>query len=412
MNEWRGGVPLEAHDFDGQTVVSALARAKLEPDQRVRDVLRRAMGYHVYPNPPSNEVTTLSLLFALVDVNARGTEWIDLSKLHRPVRLVRNRWSQEPGTAVANPGSAKLLASAARLSNFGTLGASHVLAAMLTDALESHSWARRTPAASQLIDAFGLRSNVRLQDHPRLQRFLEAVRDEALGADDYQYMLTMDGDRVAFRIVSRLGDYYEDAGTGSWVPERALLTHLGGIGTFLPAVIGELEDLLGSGSARELDYQRFFERHPYFLRQGDYREVYPHVYLTREDGGRLIPDFILTNKATQQAAVLDLKLPGHPILVRDTDNRVRFSQAVMKARAQLLEYQRWFDDSRNRERLQSAIGLVAYRPRLMVVVGRASEFTNEFERQLLRDQNPDLEVVTYDDLVALARQRMARIEPI
>ena len=60
--------------------------------------------------------------------------------------------------------------------------------------------------------------------------------------------------------------------------------------------------------------------------------------------------------------------------------------------------------------LKDKLGMEVYRPRLMVVIGRASEFTNAFERQKLASRTPDVDVVTYDDIVQHARQRRVFIE--
>ena len=57
-------------------------------------------------------------------------------------------------------------------------------------------------------------------------------------------------------------------------------------------------------------------------------------------------------------------------------------------------------------KLSGRIGMEIYRPRLMVIIGRASEFSDAFERQKLRDRNPDIEIVTYDDILSFAKDRM------
>jgi len=155
-----------------------------------------------------------------------------------------------------------------------------------------------------------------------------------------------------------------------------------------------LDALINNVKAKEDDFQRFFERHPHFFRKWDFREVYSHVYLTREDDGPLVPDFILTNVAAQDAAIVDLKLAARlrKPLVRRQPNRVRFADAIMEARAQLLEYRDWFDAPDNRKRLKDRVGMEIYRPRLMTIIGRASEFADGLERQRLRDQLKDIEI--------------------
>jgi len=46
-----------------------------------------------------------------------------------------------------------------------------------------------------------------------------------------------------------------------------------------------------------------------------------------------------------------------------------------------------------------------YEPKLIVVIGRSSEFVDEVDRQRLAADHPDIEVVTYDDLVEYAQRR-------
>jgi len=132
------------------------------------------------------------------------------------------------------------------------------------------------------------------------------------------------------------------------------------------------------------------------------------VYLVRSDQGPLIPDFILTNPDIQQATIVDLKLPK-PKLIRRQKNRERFSAAVMEARAQLLEYRDWFEQKTNRERLAAKVGMELFRPRLAAVIGRSADFTCAIDRQKLAAATPDIEVVTYDDIVTYAKRRLIAI---
>lgn len=161
---------------------------------------------------------------------------------------------------------------------------------------------------------------------------------------------------------------------------------------------------------KEQTLQKFFERYPHFFRRWDYREVCPHVYLTRDDEnqGPLIPDFILTNRDAMEAFVVDLKLPSAKI-VRNQRNRRRFSACVLEAKAQLLEYSRWFEHRLHRERLREIIGMSIYRPQLAVVIGRSDDFTDELDRQRLRDS--EVSIVTYDDILEMARRRMRILHP-
>ncbi len=187
--------------------------------------------------------------------------------------------------------------------------------------------------------------------------------------------------------------------------QNALLTPLKDqFAAFTQEEIGELEELLNSPNTKELDLQRFFEGHQSFLGRWGYQSVHPQVTLT-QPGGALVPDFILTDSRLHRAAILDLKLPG-VALVRRQQNRDRFGGAVMEARSQLLRYRDWFRAEANRLTLKMRVGMEIYEPRLIAVIGRTSQFQDEVERQQLSADNPDIEIATYDDVLAFAERRM------
>lgn len=166
--------------------------------------------------------------------------------------------------------------------------------------------------------------------------------------------------------------------------------------------------MLNDRRVKEADLQTFFEQHPEFFRAWDFRDVYPHVYLTRENDGPLIPDFLLVNPEVQRATVVDIKLPASRLVSRRR-NRDRFSAAVEEARAQLLEYRDWFEDRHNREKLKQQVGLEIFRPRLGVVIGSSAEFRDALDRQRLTSRFPDVEVFTYDDVIRQAQQRLVLV---
>jgi len=241
----------------------------------------------------------------------------------------------------------------------------------------------------------------------RLCRVLDRAADLAeLKSEDVQYLMTFESNRIVFRPTSVLDTYLMRNPLGVESTELALLTHFrdqyAGV---RPSEILELEELINDPRAKEGDLQRFFENHPHFFRMWDYRDVYPHVYLTREDEGPLIPDFILVDPELQKAMVLDLKLPKAKLVVRKP-NRRRFASAVDEAKAQLLEYRDWFEDRHNRAKLKEILGMEIFRPRMGVVIGTSQEFRTVVERQQIASRYPEIEVVTYDDIVRHAQRRL------
>lgn len=247
-------------------------------------------------------------------------------------------------------------------------------------------------------------------DVPDLEDFLEAQASLPHRADDIEYIVALEDERIIFRPVSVLDDYVQRGHSGLLVPQRTLLTHFkDAYGLFTSDQIEELEFLMNNPLAREAEFQAFFERNPHFLRCGDYREIYPQPYLRHKDVRSLIPDFILTDRALAKAAVVDLKLPG-PKLIRRQANRERFSSAVLEARAQLLRYREWFRSEPNRRSLSEVVGMEIYEPHLMVIIGRSAEFQDAIDRQRLNADLCDVEVVTYDDIVTFARRRRISLQ--
>ncbi len=82
----------------------------------------------------------------------------------------------------------------------------------------------------------------------------------------------------------------------------------------------------------------------------------------------------------------------------------------MEARAQLLTYRRYFEETSNRQKMRELLGMEIYHPHLAVVIGRSTEFVSSLQRQRLISDTADIEIVTYDDILAYAQRRRAIIE--
>ena len=76
----------------------------------------------------------------------------------------------------------------------------------------------------------------------------------------------------------------------------------------------------------------------------------------------------------------------------------------MEAQGQLRTYAAYFEDPKNRDRLFHRYGIAAYRPRLAVLIGRSFLDEGPIRKQIENDI-PGLTVITYDDLLAKAKQR-------
>lgn len=168
----------------------------------------------------------------------------------------------------------------------------------------------------------------------------------------------------------------------------------------------ELEDLIQVG-AKEADFQTFFEAHPDFLviatglRHG---AVHCQIALEPEQGGDLIPDFLLERLDNGMVDILDLKR-SNVELRRWAKNRHRFRDSVMEVAAQLEQYRNFFEDKANRENFQRRYGLRGYRPRVIAVIGRDLNYYEDVERIRAEALLPThLELLTYDEIVRRLRQ--------
>jgi hypothetical protein len=165
-----------------------------------------------------------------------------------------------------------------------------------------------------------------------------------------------------------------------------------------------LEGLV-DGDAPETAFQSFFEGHPEFLQAlGPYRRIHPHVILEEDTGSHLIPDFFLEALDGGLADICDLKRATQ-VLVKERDRRPRFRDQVMAGARQLAEYRNFFEDRANRSAFARKYPhLRAFRPRVILIVGRSEHFADDIERATLESELPGwLSLKTYDDVIKAAR---------
>ncbi len=176
------------------------------------------------------------------------------------------------------------------------------------------------------------------------------------------------------------------------------------------SAIAGFQDLLSKESTSEAEIQQFLNQHPELLTSfGGYSGAHPHVLL-REDGkDDMIPDYLLELPLGRSFDIADLKLHTARLSVGHRYKRV--SHELVKAVAQLRSYQNFFDKSTNRKRFIREYGLEPFRPQIVVVMGRDSEFTSRDERREIEEQLFPTRLVTYDDLIAYARSRIIQPRP-
>lgn len=177
----------------------------------------------------------------------------------------------------------------------------------------------------------------------------------------------------------------------------------------LQLAIEELEDLVNDSNTMESHFQNFFERHQDFILNDEYKQAHPHIILSNENRGTLIPDFILEPVDQNSFCdLLELKLPRTEIYVL-TKNRERFSAAVFDAAAQLREYGKYFDDETNQNRFRSIYPhLRIYKPRMFVIVGRQND-ENLAKKREIQSGFPELYLRTYDELLARMKWKRQKL---
>ncbi len=76
-----------------------------------------------------------------------------------------------------------------------------------------------------------------------------------------------------------------------------------------------------------------------------------------------------------------------------------------EACAQLREYSAYFEDKANRDLIQREYGLLAYKPKMIVIIGRRGNVDPIIRRRIESDL-PQLTLRTYDDVLARAKARI------
>jgi hypothetical protein len=170
--------------------------------------------------------------------------------------------------------------------------------------------------------------------------------------------------------------------------------------------IDELEFLINRLSSSEKDFQVFFERNPLFLTLlGNYSKIHPHIILKDEvNGTKGIPDFFFEKIGTNFCDVCDLKKPNVE-LVKTVLKYPQFRDKVFSSLAQLSNYRNFFDDSVNRNNFEKKYpNLKAYKPKVVLIIGRNSNFKNEVQRiNLQNDLGNFVDLFTYDDVLNKAK---------
>lgn len=184
---------------------------------------------------------------------------------------------------------------------------------------------------------------------------------------------------------------------------RVALQALRPVSLISTQLVHALEELISRQDVREPAIQEFLRLHPGFLEALGYTNVLPHVCLREEGKSKLIPDFLLELPGGRGFDILDLKLPSARLVAKQPYPRI--SRNIVAAIAQLRKYDKFFDHANTRRAFLRKYGLEAFKPELIVVIGRSRHFSSRDERVEIEEQMGRIRLLTYDDLVDYGRSR-------
>lgn len=259
------------------------------------------------------------------------------------------------------------------------------------------------PAVWYHLSSYGLSIN-------KIRRHVKELRELEPDIETQKYLVTFDGVRYRFDAfdlldVSQIAWRKEETEEGFIICRANIVTPRYLV---LEQQIEEFEWLINQSDISEYDIQKFLESHPDFLLGIEYKRLYSQLTLVREGMSDLQPDFFLERIDGPLCDITELKLPKVRLVV-GTPNRRTFSHSLVSALGQLKEYRKYFDDPANRREFKKKHGLDVYKPRVYAVMGRSQEFQTQYERRDLEEELSHLRLLTYDDLVARAKQRLALV---
>lgn len=170
------------------------------------------------------------------------------------------------------------------------------------------------------------------------------------------------------------------------------------------AGVKELELLLRQDRVTERELVRLFELHPHFLSNLGYERIIAGPVL-RTAERPLMPDFILKPTFSDFCDLLEVKNASTKLLLGQPD-RQRVTRAVVEAVAQLRAYREYFEQRANVERFRMMYGVICYRPHLLLLAGRSPELLDDLFVMRNAEDQFQVRVVTFDQLLSAARARL------
>ena len=194
------------------------------------------------------------------------------------------------------------------------------------------------------------------------------------------------------------------AGGHSILPSKLYLVTFSKWGNILK----QLEDLINDPKMKEKDLQKFFEEYPELLVGDDYDEVIPQATISRDiENTGWKADFVLAPvNQTDFCKIVELKVPGIPIIKRPRSGHLSFSARVWSGICQLKDYYRAFDKPETRHRFMKSYNIDVYKPDLHLIAGRRWDLQwVDNIRELLRET--EIKVEDWDSVINRLKRKYA-----
>ncbi|MGH3672939.1 MAG: thioredoxin, partial [Pseudonocardiaceae bacterium] len=169
------------------------------------------------------------------------------------------------------------------------------------------------------------------------------------------------------------------------------------------AKVEEFEHLINDSYTAKADLVAFLEENPTFLLGGDYKSARSRIFLTREYSTPLKPDFFLQPVTGELCDILEVQPPQHEIAV-SVGGTSMISEVVLEAVSKLNAYRDYFEDDRRRMEVEDKHGVVVFRPRLFVIIGRSGK-TDPLTRRKLEGHMGNISLRTWDEILDVAKRR-------
>lgn len=172
------------------------------------------------------------------------------------------------------------------------------------------------------------------------------------------------------------------------------------------AIVRALGMMMDDPEVPEREFQDLFEQNPELLLGDSYLRAVPQVVLEPGEGV-FKPDFMLRPVEHDLWDILELKRPTVPLLA-GRGRHVRPHHELTMALGQVRDYAVALEDPAVRTRLEDRYHIRAFRPRLMLLIGRTNDLDRLDLRRATDSLTRDVELLSWDDQLARLQRRLRR----